>query len=224
MASNLPLMWSPNRVCGLAVLASVALVGCGAPAPAPGSSATTPVYDKETGRLERIDSDRDGDGKVDTRAYMDGVHIKYIEIDRNGDGKPDRWEYYVPAPAGTSGTGSSTGQNMIDHADEANGTGDAITRREFYVNGVISRVEEDTDFDGRTDKWEYYTNGRLSRVDLDLQGRGTPDRRLVYGTNGNLDHMEADPDGDGVFVRMDGAGAGSTAGGRTVPTGRKGGG
>src|SRR5262245_13220540 len=53
-----------------------------------------PIYNKDTGRLEQLVSDRNGDGKIDTRAVMDGVRFKSIEIDRNGDGQPDRWEYY----------------------------------------------------------------------------------------------------------------------------------
>jgi hypothetical protein len=62
------------------------------------------------------------------------------------------------------------------------------------------RVEEDSDFDGRVDKWEQYRNGALVRMDLDLQGRGKPDRRLVYGADGSLDHVEIDPTGTGAWA------------------------
>ena len=40
----------------------------------------------------------------------------------------------------------------------------------------------------------------MARLELDLQGKGFPDRRLVYGPDGNVIRTEADPDGDGTFV------------------------
>ena len=43
------------------------------------------------------------------------------------------------------------------------------------------------------------SGGLLTSVDLDLHHRGRPERRLVYRPDGTLDHLEADPDGDGEF-------------------------
>ena len=54
----------------------------------------SPIYNPRSGRLEQIVSDRNGDGIVDTRAFMDGPTLQRIELDRNGDSRPDRWEYY----------------------------------------------------------------------------------------------------------------------------------
>ena len=147
-----------------------------------------PVYNARSGRLEQLVSDRNGDGKIETRAFMDGPLIKYIEIDRNGDHETDRWEFYLTSP------------NVIDHAEEANGVNRRVTRREFYSDGVIRRVADDVDSDGRPDKWERYDNGVLARVDLDLLGKGFASRRLVYAATGDVTRIEIDPDGDGVFV------------------------
>jgi hypothetical protein len=174
-----------------------------------GSSSTrtdgkvAPVYSSTTGRLEQLTADRDGDGKIDTRAFMDGVHLKYVELDLNNDGRPDRWEYYASGTPGRAGAGAAFDKNtVLERAEEAHGPDNkTITRREFYDHGVISRVEEDTDFDGRLDKWEQYENGALVRIDLDLAGTGKPNRRMIY-KNGALDHMETDARGDGTFVRM----------------------
>ena len=116
--------------------------------------------------------------RQETRAFMDGTDIKYIEIDRNGDGAPDRWEYYG-TPAAAAGI-TAAASNVIDHAEEANGPDRTITRREFYVDGVIRRVVDDTNFDGRPDKWEQYERGVLVQVEMDLVGKGYPSRRLVY--------------------------------------------
>ena len=163
------------------------------------------MYDAKTGKLEELTLDRNGDGRVDTWALMDGAHLRSIQIDRHGTGKPDRWEYYsegTPAAGSPPSAGTAFDRKtVIVRADEANGPDrTAVTRREFYTDGIITRVEEDTDFDGRVDKWETYEHGVLARLDLDVSGRGRPDRRLVYGQEGSLDHVEVDVKGDGHFV------------------------
>jgi hypothetical protein len=165
----------------------------------------TPIYSAKTGKLEELTLDRNGDGRVDTWALMDGVHLRSIQIDRHGTGKPDRWEYYTegtPAAGSQPSAGAAFDRKtMIVRADEANGPDrTTVTRREFYTDGIIARVEEDTDFDGRIDKWETYDHGVLVRMDLDLGGRGRPDRRLVYRPDGSFDHVEVDVKGDGHFV------------------------
>ena len=156
----------------------------------------SPVYNQQTGKLEQLLSDRDHDGIAETRAFMDGGVIKSIEIDRNHDGTPDRWEYYGPPQGATNP--ASPAANIIDHAEEANGPTDRITRREFYLNGVIDRVIDDADGDGQPDKWEQYDHGVLVQVDLDLDGKGRPTRRLHYDAHGNVTSIETNPKIDGV--------------------------
>lgn len=175
----------------------LATMACSSSTPAAGRQAT-PIYNAETGKLEQLVSDTNGDGKPDTRAYMDGAAFKRVEIDRNHDGRPDRWEYYDRLPAG-SGASRSRLRLVLTRAEEANGGRDTVTRKEFYERGTIARVEEDSDDDGRVDKWELYQQGALTRMDLDLTGRGRADRRLVYGAGGHVDRVETDPDGDGKF-------------------------
>jgi hypothetical protein len=184
---------------------AVALVAAGLAAACesndPSANGVTATYNDRTGRLETLAGDSDGDGKVDVRADMDGLAFKRVSIDRTGDGEPDRWEYYEQAAARANERGQS--KSVLARADEANGP-DAkrVSRREFYLDGRISRIEEDGDFDGRPDKWDYYESGALIRMEIDLSGRGRPDRRLFYGRNGEVDHVEADEDGDGIFVRL----------------------
>jgi len=57
-----------------ALLAAGILAGCSAPAPPP-AGAPTAVYNKVTGQLEQLISDRNGDGKPDTWAFMSGTRI-----------------------------------------------------------------------------------------------------------------------------------------------------
>ena len=168
-------------------------IACSSPAAQPQSERpVTPVYSKDTGRLEQLVSDRNGDGKVDTRAFMDGITLQRVEIDRNGDSKPDRWEHYKSAA-----NARAASQVEIDRAEESNGADERITRREFYERGAVIRVEEDTDANGSTDKWEHYSNGQLVRIELDLKGAGFPDRRMIYRRDGNVDRVEVDLDGRG---------------------------
>jgi hypothetical protein len=208
---------------GVSLVAALAASGCGSSTPVAGR--VTPIYSAKTGKLEQLTADRNGDGKIDTWAVMDGAHLQAIQLDRHGTGHPDRWEYYVegtpPPGSPPSEAAAFDRKTVIVRADEANGPDlKTITRREFYTDGLIARVEEDTDFDGRVDKWETYEHGVLVRMDLDLTGRGTPDRRLVYRPDGALDHLESDPTGDGHFMPMSPAGP---AGSAPAPAKAKGG-
>lgn len=188
-------------VYGLLAAVVVTTLACDSK-PATTSTGIAPVYNQQTGKLEQLLSDRDGDGRPETRAFMDGSVLKRIEIDRDGDGKPDRWEYYAEGSTMASGRTGTGGVPMVDHIEEANGTDGKITRREHYANGVIRRVVDDVDLDGRPDKWETYEGGVLTRVELDLVGKGFASQRLTYGPDGSVLKIETDPEGDGVFVTV----------------------
>lgn len=164
-----------------------------------------PVYNAQSGKLEQLVSASKGDGLIDRRAVMDGVRVKSVQLDRDHDGKPDRWEFFEPVTSG------SETRDLLVRAEVANGPSGKVNRREFYDRGVIARIEEDTDSDGKFDTWHYYEQGGLVRVDLDLEGRGTPNRRLVYGKNGALDHIEVDASGTGQWQRLKTPAAGPPA-------------
>jgi len=177
--------------------------------------AIEPVYDKQTGRLELLKFDANGNGKTDTLSYMDGSRILRIEIDKDEDGKPERWEYYddeqklVKVGFSRSGAGKEDAWSFaapdgtparIEIATMADGK---VRRTEYYEKGAIARAEEDSDGDDVIDKWETYDNAgpesRLASVAFDLHHRGSPDRRLTYEVSGAV-LVEVDPDGDGKFV------------------------
>src|SRR5436189_12876 len=75
------------------------------------------------------------------------------------------------------------------------------TTRPTYDNATgLVRAEEDTNGDGRPDKWETYGGGALKTAAFDENGDGKPDRRLTYD-NGQLTLIESEPDGAGAFTR-----------------------
>jgi hypothetical protein len=131
---------------------------------------------------------------------MAGSNVDSIELDQNYDGVPDRWEFYATLSASNDAPGSGTPPTpVILRAEERTGPGKPVMRLEIYEDGVLTTVEEDTDGNGRPNKWEHYENGRVRRVEFDLQGRGFPDRRWTYRA-GEIEQVEMDPDGDGIFT------------------------
>ncbi|MGE3957928.1 MAG: hypothetical protein AB7H96_14510 [Vicinamibacterales bacterium] len=165
-----------------------------------GPGQVTPQYDR-TGKLEKIEYDRNRDGKTDTWGYMDGTRVVKVEEDRNGDGAVDRWEYHRadgPAPIAPPAPDGAVDPS-IERIEEATRFDGKVSRWEFFAGGLLTRTEEDTDGNGKVDKWETYENGGLSLMALDTTGRGTPDRRLVYRPDGSLDRIESDPEGSGQF-------------------------
>jgi hypothetical protein len=174
-----------------------------------------PVYDQQTGRLQLLKYDSNGNGKPDTFSYMDGSRILRIEIDKNEDGKPERWEYYDAAQKLTRVGFSRSGDGKEDAWSYAAPDGSTarieiatrqdgvVNRTEFYRQDALISAEEDTDADGVVDKWEAYEGAgeetRLASVAFDTRHRGRPDRRVTYDLDGGV-RLEVDPGGDGRFV------------------------
>jgi hypothetical protein len=177
------------------VTVSLGLASCGTPAAAPARSRITPSYNHDTGRLEKITYDRNGDGKVDAWTVMNGTTLVRAELDDNFDGVVDRWEFYAPS----TGQAVSAGPAVLTRVEISARPDGKVSRREFYEHGIRTRAEEDTDGDGRVDKWETWSNGVLTAVALDTRGRGRPDRRLVYDAGGAAPRLEVDADGSGRF-------------------------
>lgn len=177
------------------VPALTVLLGSGCQSTNQSTTAITPDYDTVTGLLARLSQDADGDGKMDTWAVMNGAVIVRIEVDEDANGTIDRWEYYTQPPKGDVRPSS----NAIQKIDRSTKRDGHVNRWEYFVDGQLNRVDEDTNGDGKLDKWETYINGILSVMAVDTVGRGTPDRRLVYNSDGSFARVETDPDGIGHF-------------------------
>ena len=185
---------------------------------------TKASYDQTTGKLTELTYDANKNGRIDTWTEMDGTRPIRSRIDSNEDGRIDRWEYYDEAgrlaKVGFSRKADekpdawaySSASGRIDRI-EVSSTGDPahIDRWEFYDpvgaevgvdgTGAMLRVEEDTNRDGRPDKWERYADGLVQVAEFDENGDGRPDRRLTY-RDAELALIEAAPDQTGRYTRV----------------------
>jgi hypothetical protein len=71
-----------KRLCGGVLVFALISSACG---PSSDSKKIEPIYDKQTGRLQVLKYDSDGDGKVDTISHMDGARVLRIDIDKDED-------------------------------------------------------------------------------------------------------------------------------------------
>src|SRR5213593_4125039 len=138
--------------CAALVVMAWGISACRQPrAQGTGDERVRPTFDKESGRLTRLEADTNGDGKIDTWGYMDGMRVVRVEIDENGDGTVDRWEFHrQQGPDGRDGQNRRDGQGSVDK--------------------TIERIERATRFDGTVSRWEYFDNGLLVRVEEDTDG------------------------------------------------------
>ena len=170
-----------------------------------------PVYDPKTGKLQLLKYDSNGNGAIDTWSYMDGARAVRIDIDSDEDGKIDRWEYYGAnqqiekigfsrAKDGKEDAWSFPGSPAPSSGSRFRRSATARSARveHFQADRVVA-AEEDSDEDGRIDKWETYEGDRLASVAFDTLHRGTADRRLIYGADGTA-RLEVDLAGDGHFT------------------------
>jgi hypothetical protein len=183
---------------------------------------TKATYDERTGRLKELTSDANGNGRIDTWIEMDGSRPVRSRIDRNEDGRLDRWEYYNQDGRLTKVGFSRRDDGKPDAWAEpgadgrisrvlVSSTGDEsrIDRWESYIPSAASEqpgaltllsVEEDTNADGKPDKWEKYAGGQLHTAAFDENADGRPDRQLTY-QGGALAVIESEPDSTGRFTR-----------------------
>lgn len=183
---------------------------------------TKATYDESTGRLKELTYDANKNGRIDTWTDMDGTRPVRARVDRNEDGRIDRWEYYdakgqltkvgfsrqddgTPDAWAYSGPDGRVMRIEISSArDEAK-----IDRWERYdpatatANsvGALIAADEDTNGDGKPDKWEVYERGVLKTATFDESQDGKPDRRFTYD-GGVLVLIETEPDASGAFTKQ----------------------
>lgn len=213
----------PRRACLLAI--GLMAMACGAALPADGPRAV-PAYDTYSGRLIQLSADQNGDGSMDQWTYLEGNRPLRGEADADGDGRINRWEY-LDANAQLTRVGTSSlndgvedtwtylgdvdGERRVAHSRRRDRH---IDRQEFFRGDALSRAEEDTNADGRTDRWDRFEGAVLREVAFDMsRSGGRANRRLLYDETGRFTAVEDDADGDGTFVRMTGKAAAAAGAG-----------
>ena len=183
---------------------------------------TKATYDPSTGRLTELTFDSDKNGKIDAWTEMDGTRPVRSRLDRDEDGRMDRWEYYDAAGRLNKVGFSRRNDGKPDAWAYSNGSGkiirvdvssasdeNRIDRWEVYDAqgpagpdgiGPLVQVIQDTNGDGKRDKWERYKNGQVFTAEFDQDGDGRPDRRLTY-QNAELISVETAPDGKGGYAK-----------------------
>lgn len=174
-------------------------------APPSGDRRPVPDYDTFTGRLVRLSADQNGDGRLDQWTYLEGNRPLRGEADVDGDGRIDRWEYFNADAAlvavGTSSLGDGIEDTWTQVAPTAAGEAHVarsrhrdrrLDRHEYFKDNVLVRAEEDTNADGRIDRWDRYEGSVMREVLLDTTfGKGKADRRLLYDAQGRFTLAEA---------------------------------
>jgi hypothetical protein len=112
------------------------------------------------------------------------------EIDTNFDGVKDVIRKY-----------NDKGESLFEEAD-VNFDGKTDTWLTF-AKGRIAEEKLDRDYNGNPDEWKYYSAGRLSRAKRDTNKDGKPDTWEMYGSDGRLERMGVDVDGDERVDRWD---------------------
>jgi hypothetical protein len=209
------------QVFPVALALVAASLGPQACSPKPAGDKPAAEYDKVTGRLKRLAYDANRNGRNDAVSIMDGTRIDRIELDLDENGKVDRWDFYRPDRTLDRVGLSRLNDGVMDAQAYYSGDGTLLriavsTRRdgrydrlEFYEAGALVRSEEDANGDGRPEKWDTYGPNpgaaageptyAITSSAFDDTGRGTPQRRFVYGSKGAIERVELDPDGDGTF-------------------------
>ena len=211
-----------RSLAGIAVAAALVPLSCSDPDRERLKATTKATYNAQTGRLTELTFDSNKNGKIDTWTEMDGSRPVRSRIDRDEDGRIDRWEYYDAAGQIVKVGFSRKGDVKPDAWAYANQSGrivridvstagdeNSIDRWETYDAvgpagadgvGALVQVVQDTNGDGKRDKWERYQNGQVVAAEFDQDGDERPDRRLTY-RDAELIAIETEPDGRGGYAK-----------------------
>jgi hypothetical protein len=211
------------RFAPLLCVAALVLSACSDPEKERIKETTKPTYDKTTGKLTELTYDANKNGKIDTWTDMDGTKPLRSRMDRDEDGVLDRWEYYDDK-GGLVKVGFSRKKDgkpdawafarpdgKVDRIEVSSSSDETkIDRWEHYdpsraaangdTTGTLLAAEEDSNHDGKPDKWETYESGALKTAAFDEDFDGKPDRRMTYA-DGRLALIESEPDASGTFQK-----------------------
>jgi len=120
--------------------------------------------------LARVESDFNGDGRVDFIQSYDpsGAWVNLEKSDLDGDGRFD--VSYLFAWDSSRKRSLLTEQHFDTNYD-----GDPDLWKNFDTRGRLTVRKLDRNFDGNADYWEFYDNGQVVRIEQDSNYDGTVD-------------------------------------------------
>lgn len=118
---------------------------------------------------------------------------QYLQMpyDTNGDGAPDVIRVYLVTETANQ-NGSRLGRRVVCREADLNSDGVRDVVRVYDDQQRVSREQQDRDFDGRPDYWEYYENGQLLRIDEDTNRDERIDTRTYMDMQGRPERIERD--------------------------------
>jgi hypothetical protein len=127
------------------------------------------------------------------------------EEDTDGDGLPDRWIAYRgsarsdiyerrPDPDGLLHFVFAEGGEPLQRVELDRGADGSPERVFRYVDGKLDAEDQDTDGDGRLDRFDRFdSSGRVAQRDEDLDGDGAIDVRSRYEAGRLIRREFSDP-------------------------------
>ena len=130
------------------------------------------VYNQQTGEIEALNYDADGDLRLDTWTYWEDGHRVRSEIDDNEDGRIDRWHFFDASDA----------EDAVPSREGFSSAGDGVMDAWRYPGeeGDVERIEFLDRSNARVVKTEFYSGGALMRTEADTDGDGDIDDRIVF--------------------------------------------
>ncbi|MBI4431420.1 MAG: hypothetical protein HY587_06885 [Candidatus Omnitrophica bacterium] len=131
-------------------------------------------YYRTDGKLFRINSDRNYDGKLDEWIDTVGEHWQFRKADENFDRVVDVTETFSAHGSLTVRERDLDRDNVFDF-------------KEFFDESTrLEHSEQDTNEDGKPDVWKYYKDGNLTHREIDSNFDGKPDRTQTFDEKGEL--------------------------------------
>jgi hypothetical protein len=143
------------------------------------------AYDMQSHAVVRKVLDRNHDGVSDRIVTYEGLGgARVEETDTNFDGSVDRWETF-----------GALGQRLKSATARRRGRPDRVAT--YDRDGLLARVEIDSDLDSRFDLIRIYEAGKLVRAEIDSDGNGRTDRIQDF-RQGYLSGEDFDTNEDGA--------------------------
>jgi antitoxin component YwqK of YwqJK toxin-antitoxin module len=167
-----------------------------------GKANTFSFYDKQ-GALDRVEGDRNKDGRVDTKKYYVNGKLDREELDSDFNGTFDTKTWHkddqiVRREVDRDNDGKA--EEVVEYANAQPVRQVKVTEKEretiTFTDGKIARREIDSGKRGWPDLMEEYAGGRLVRKLEDTKHAGRYDT-LTLWPDADTVIQEIDPDGDG---------------------------